>query len=110
LATLTYIRHSKGYLIDFALIGMVYIRLVFAQDGAPVLLEQFDDWGAYAAEQGNQKVCFVLSRPQSLKSDPSTAVRGKTYLMVTIRPSQKVWGEFSILMDYKFSPSSQARR
>jgi hypothetical protein len=106
--TMTHIGHFKGYLIGFALIGMVCIRSVFAQGGAPVLLGQFDDWSAYAAEQNNQKVCFALSRPQSLKSDPNTAARGKNYLMVTIRPSQKVWSEFSILMDYKFAPNSQA--
>ena len=98
--------YRKVHLIGIALIGTVYVHSVVAQGDGPQRLGTFDDWGAYLYE-GDQKLCFVMSRPTSLKSDPITAIRGNTYLMVSMRPHQQVWSEPTIRMDYRFSPGSE---
>ena len=36
----------------------------------PALLGQYGQWGAYAAQSGNSKVCFALAKPSSSKTSP----------------------------------------
>ena len=38
-----------------------------------VLLGQFGEWGAYRATPGGKKICFALSKPTSVGSEPSRA-------------------------------------
>ena len=65
-----------------------------------VLLGQFGDWGAYRASPGGKKICFALSKPTSVTSEPSGRTRDAAYAFVSTRPSEKVKNEVSVIVGY----------
>jgi hypothetical protein len=87
-----------------SIFSLVRIHSGFAQGGGPQLLAQFGDWVAYAASQNGQKICFALASAQSAP----TQGRGKTFVMISMRPSQRVWNELSIQTNYTFGPGVEA--
>ena len=66
-----------------------------------VLLGQFGDWGAYRATPGGKKICFALSKPTSVVSEPSGRNRDPSYAFVSTRPSEKVKNEVSVIVGYQ---------
>lgn len=75
----------------------------FAQ-GAPTLLEQYNDWEAYRYDGGGQKTCYILSKPKTLS--PSNRNHGDVFFFVTSRPAENVFNEISVLVGYPFAPDS----
>lgn len=65
-----------------------------------VLLGQFGEWGAYRATPGGKKICFALSKPTSVTSEPSGRTRDAAYAFVSTRPSEKVKNEVSVIVGY----------
>jgi hypothetical protein len=65
-----------------------------------VLLGQFGEWGAYRATPGGKKICFALSKPTSVMSEPSGRTRDAAYAFVSTRPSEKVKNEVSVIVGY----------
>ena len=65
-----------------------------------VLLGQFGEWGAYRATPGGKKICFALSKPTSVASEPSGRTRDAAYAFVSTRPSEKVKNEVSVIVGY----------
>ena len=65
-----------------------------------VLLGQFGEWGAYRATPGGRKICFALSKPTSVTSEPSGRTRDAAYAFVSTRPSEKVKNEVSVIVGY----------
>src|SRR6478609_11653760 len=65
-----------------------------------VLLGQFGEWGAYRATPGGKKICFALSKPTSVNSEPSGRTRDAAYAFVSTRPSEKVKNEVSVIVGY----------
>jgi hypothetical protein len=65
-----------------------------------VLLGQFGEWGAYRATPGGKKICFALSKPTSVNSEPSGRTRDAAYAFVSTRPSEKVKNEVSVILGY----------
>jgi invasion protein IalB len=75
------------------------------------LLGQFGDWGAYTANPGGRKVCFVLSKPTASQDNPPNrrSAANVVYLFVSTRPDEKVKDEVSMLITgYAFKPNSEA--
>jgi len=72
--------------------------------GAPTLLGQFGDWGAYAATPGGRKVCFALSKPLSAVTDPPGRKRDQPYIFVSTRPAERVRNEVSVTFGYPLKP------
>jgi invasion protein IalB len=66
-----------------------------------VLLGQFGEWGAYRATPGGKKICFALSKPTTVASDPSGRSRDPAYAFVSTRPSEKVKNEVSVILGYQ---------
>src|SRR5262245_34472001 len=66
-----------------------------------VLLGQFGEWGAYRAAPGGKKICFALSKPTSVASDPTGRSRDPAYAFVSTRPSEKVKNEVSVILGYQ---------
>src|SRR5215831_14928180 len=65
-----------------------------------VLLGQFGEWGAYRATPGGKKICFALSKPTSVTSEPSGRTRDAAYAFVSTRPAEKVKNEVSLIVGY----------
>lgn len=68
------------------------------------LLEKYNKWAAYISE-GNPKVCFAVSQPES--STPKNVRRGPIYFYVSHYPGDKVEGEISLKMGYPFPPGGK---
>jgi invasion protein IalB len=66
-----------------------------------VLLGQFGEWGAYRATPGGKKICFALSKPTSIASEPAGRNRDPAYAFVSTRPSEKVKNEVSVIVGYQ---------
>jgi hypothetical protein len=73
-----------------------------------VLLGQFGEWGAYRATPGGKKICFALSKPTSVTSEPSGRTRDAAYAFVSTRPSEKVKNEVSVIVGYPQKPGHDA--
>jgi invasion protein IalB len=76
--------------------------------GAPKLLGQFGDWGAYTATPGGRKVCFALSKPLTAVTDPPGRKRDQPYVFVSTRPAEKVKDEVSVTYGYPLKPGVDA--
>src|SRR5262245_51580480 len=79
-----------------------------AGDTQPTLLGQYGDWGAYTASPGGNKVCFVLAKPKTTKTEPEGRKRDPSYVFVSTRPAEKVKNEVSVIIGYPFKTNSDA--
>ena len=74
----------------------------------PTLIGQFGTWGAYTATPNGKKVCFVLAKPSSSKTNPPNRPRDPAYAFVSTRPAEKVVNEVSIMIGYTLKPGSES--
>jgi len=79
-----------------------------AQGDQPTLLGQYADWGAYTATPSGKKVCFVLAKPKSSKTEPAGRPRSQAYVFISTRPAENVRNEVSVMIGYPFKASSDA--
>ena len=82
-----------------------------AADGGgaePALIGQFGVWGAYTATPNGKKVCFVLAKPSSSKTDPPNRPRDPAYAFISTRPAEKVVNEVSVMIGYPLKPGSES--
>jgi invasion protein IalB len=79
-----------------------------AQGDQPSLLGLYGDWGAYSATPGGKKVCFVLAKPKTSKTEPAGRKRDQAYLFISTRPSENVRNEVSVIIGYPFKEASDA--
>jgi invasion protein IalB len=79
-----------------------------AQGDQPTLLGQYSDWGAYSATPGGKKVCFVLAKPKSSKTEPPGRKRDQAYVFISTRPAENVRNELSVIIGYPFKEASDA--
>ena len=77
-------------------------------DSQPTLLGQYGDWGAYTASPGGKKICFVLAKPKSSKTEPAGRSRDQAYMFISSRPTENVKNEVSVTIGYPFKTSSDA--
>ena len=77
-----------------------------AQGDQPTLLGQYAEWGAYTATPGGRKVCFVVAKPKSSKTEPAGRKRDQAYLFISTRPAENVRNEVSVTIGYPFKPNS----
>jgi invasion protein IalB len=71
------------------------------------LVGQFGPWGAYVAAPGGKKVCFAMSKPSSMKTNPANRPRDPAYAFVSTRPNERVVNEVSIMIGYPLKPGSE---
>jgi invasion protein IalB len=74
----------------------------------PSLIGQFGTWGAYTATPNGKKVCFVLAKPSSSKTNPPNRPRDPAYAFVSTRPAEKVVNEVSVMIGYALKPGSES--
>jgi invasion protein IalB len=67
-------------------------------------LGTFGDWTAFADGKADKRLCYVGSAPK--KAEGTYKARGDTYVLVTHRPGEKVFGEVSVEAGYSYKPNS----
>jgi hypothetical protein len=72
----------------------------------PVLLGQYDNWGAYGGKDERGPTCFILAKPVRSQATGPHLKRESTYLMISSRPTQDVKDEVSVLIGYQFKKDS----
>lgn len=71
---------------------------------SPTLLNQFNDWAAYAHSGKNGKFCYALSKPTEML--PGDRNHGDVFFFVSTRPKEGVSNEPSLLVGYPFKENS----
>ncbi len=79
-----------------------------AAEAKPTLLSQYADWGAYTAQPGGKKICFVIAKPTTAETKPPNRPRNQAYMFITSRPADKVVNEVSIEIGYPFRAGTEA--
>lgn len=77
--------------------------MVYAAD--PKVIDEFDDWTAYVFMEGNNKVCYMVSKPK--KEEGNYSKRGNVFALVTHRPAEKSKNVFSFVAGYPFKVGSE---
>lgn len=70
----------------------------------PTTLGRFNDWTAFRADQGGETVCYIGSVP--LKEEGDYTARGKTYVLVALRPPSRT-GVVSVEAGYPYANGSR---
>jgi hypothetical protein len=76
------------------------------ESGKPVQLASFGDWGAFLAQGGNDKTCYVLAQPK--ERVPSTLKRDPAYVFISSRPGENIHDEISITMGFPMKDGGDA--
>jgi invasion protein IalB len=108
LAILSAARWAAVAFVATVLAALVAPASAQAQGDQPSLLGLYGDWGAYAATPGGKKVCFVLAKPKTSKTEPAGRKRDQAYLFISTRPSENVRNEVSVIIGYPFKEASDA--
>ncbi|UXN61915.1 invasion associated locus B family protein [Phyllobacterium zundukense] len=71
----------------------------------PSQISQYNAWGAYSYQQGNGKVCYVLSVP--IDKQPAKIDHGDNFFMVSQKPGQNVSYEPQFKAGYDLQANSK---
>lgn len=71
---------------------------------AETVIGVFDAWSAFTEAAGGAKICYIGSVPE--KAVGNYTQRGKTYVIVTHRPSEGTRDEVSVRAGYTYQPAS----
>lgn len=87
-------------------LGLFLCALVWSLPGLAQIqhLGEFRDWDAYVLEEGNERICYMLSIPRDM--EPKNVRRGEIYFLVTHRPADNVSDEISIITGYTYESGS----
>ncbi|AKH38944.1 MULTISPECIES: invasion associated locus B family protein [Nitrosomonas] len=92
------------FIKQFTLLAtLMMIGLVYAAD--PKLIDEFNDWTAYVYLEGNNKVCYMVSKPK--KQEGNYNKRGDVFALITHRPAEKSKNVFSFVAGYPFKKDSE---
>lgn len=90
--------------VAFGLLTALFSTLPAAAQDV-VKLGEYQDWTAYSAGTGADKVCYIVSEP-SLRQ-PGQADR-QSFVYITHRPAKKAMGVVMAYAGYPFKPESEA--
>lgn len=77
------------------------------EPGNPVQLASFGDWGAFLAQGGKDKTCYVLAQPA--ERVPSKLKRDPAYVFISSRPGENIHNEVSITMGFRMKDGGDAQ-
>ena len=99
--------------IKAILAGMAAIIAVTGAADAQTRVDAKKDWSIFEAGDGKSKVCWIVSQPtkwEARRGGKKVEVnRGDIFLMVVVRPSDKVKNEVSFLAGYPFKKGSKVK-
>lgn len=76
-----------------------------AQAAETEILGSFDDWSAYAYNDGTEQVCYMASQPT--KSQGKYSRRDDVFLIVTNRPKDKSFDVVNVVAGYTYKSTSK---
>jgi len=91
--------------IFIAAIIMMLFGSQIALAQSPTKINQFDYWGAYSYNSGNNKVCYALSAPTT--KEPGNVNHGDVFFILTKRPDGTVLFEPQFMAGYDLREGSQ---
>lgn len=93
--------------LNFKCAGIVFgVGLLLPFGGqAQTLINNFDDWSAFADGKGRSKACYIASVPKKETSNYKS--RGNTYILVTHRPAEKTSSVFELRAGYVYRKDSE---
>lgn len=71
-----------------------------------ILLEKTDDWSAYAAQTGKDKLCYALAQPNNRL--PSGLNRDPAYFYIWMDPSKNIRNEVSVILGFPTKDGADA--
>lgn len=71
-----------------------------------ILLEKSEDWSAYAAQTGKEKVCYALAQPKDRL--PAGLNRDPAYFYVWMDPSKNIRTEISVILGFPTKDGTDA--
>jgi hypothetical protein len=77
-----------------------------ATHAKPTQVGSFGDWGAFVAENGDEKTCYVLAQPKS--REPANLKRDPAYVFISNRPGEHIHNEISITMGFPMKDDGDA--
>lgn len=77
-----------------------------AQQTGARLVESFNDWSVYTAQQGNAKVCYATTQPKVRL--PAGLNRDPAFIFISNRPAENVRNEVSLVMGFPTRPGQDA--
>jgi hypothetical protein len=72
----------------------------------PSQVGSFGDWGAFVAESGDTKTCYVLAQPKT--REPAKLKRDPAYVFISNRPGEHIHNEISITMGFPMKDGGEA--
>jgi hypothetical protein len=72
----------------------------------PTQVGSYGDWGAFVAENGDDKTCYVLAQPKS--REPANLKRDPGYVFISNRPGEHIHNEISITMGFPMKDDGDA--
>lgn len=93
--------------------GVLGLALLGGAATAQTRIDAKKDWSIFEAGSGAQKVCWIVSQPTESKAfrggQEVSVNRGDIFLMVSVRPGDKVQSEVSFLAGYPFKGGSKVK-
>lgn len=77
-----------------------------AQAQAVSLVGEYRAWSSYSAAEGNDRVCFAMSKPTEVSPQPDGYTQA--YLYITHRPGQNVRNEINLVAGFNFAQGTSA--
>jgi hypothetical protein len=72
----------------------------------PSQVGSYGDWGAFVAEAGDDKTCYVLAQPKT--REPERLKRDPAYVFISNRPGEHIHNEISITMGFPMKDGGEA--
>jgi len=89
------------------ILSIVFILISNAAFAQSVnLLGDHKDWSAYTTSQGDNKLCFTISKPKNVSPKPNDYKQ--SYLYITHKPNENIKNEINFVAGFEFAPNSNA--
>lgn len=93
------------------IVAMLIAGAATAQTSEAVAVKR--DWSVFRKGEAANRMCWIVSQPLSSTATrggaPVAVRRGEVYLMVAIRPGERVKNEVSLIAGYPFKEKSSAK-
>jgi hypothetical protein len=93
----------KILFINLAIVGVVFLTPYDSL--AQTVIGNFYDWSAFHYGSGKEKTCYLASEPR--KKSGNYKSRGRTFILVTHRPTKKKFNIFELRAGYTYRKKSE---
>jgi invasion protein IalB len=95
----------SGLLVFAALASSILLCAPSSAWAQRKTIGNFNDWTAFVDGKGANRICYIGSVPK--KAEGNYTRRGDTYILVSHRPTERVFGEVSLEAGYTYKQGSE---